>query len=336
MAVIEHGIVLKSLTGIDAESLPTEVLIFKFGENKTSKGTFVLDEAGAKSIMDAYAEHGVELHFDYEHDNRIAAGWFAPAVKPEGVAASNIRWTPPATEKLVNREYRYTSPMFQVDAKKRITRLINVALTNLPATKNAQALVAASERTAKEPNTMGFATVIGLKDDASEGEVEERVVSLMSLEKQVLEFTGKSTVAEAMSLVIKAKDLEVKLAAAEKANAEWEEREAIKRATEEKTAIDAAIDGAVTSGRISLRDTEGQAKLRKFGETFKIEALRQHIEMLPARPARVYQAPVQANTAAAQMAAIEDYKKANPGTSTADAYVALAAERPALFSQEVR
>ena len=37
-----------------------------------------------------------------------------------------------------------------------------------------------------------------------------------------------------------------------------------------------------------------------------------------------------------QMAAIEEYKKAHPGSTTADAYVALAQERPSLFAEGSR
>jgi phage I-like protein len=98
--------------------LPTEFRLFAFGENATSKGIFVLDRAGAAAVMAAYADHGVELAIDYEHqtfaagDNgkpAPAAGWFAPEVRADGLWATKVRWTEPAAEMLRRKEYRYFS-----------------------------------------------------------------------------------------------------------------------------------------------------------------------------------------------------------------------------------
>ncbi len=342
MAVIQAAM-LEMLADVSPSTLPTEFRLFAFGENKTSKGSFVLDRKGAESVMASYREHGVDLAIDYEHQTfrseangqpAPAAGWFQPEVRNDGLWAVNVRWTDSAAAMLSAKEYRYFSPTFAVEGG-RITRLLPLALTNFPATKNQEALIAASDAApiGRKDTDMNVNSIIGLKEDASEHETGDRVVALANIEKQLLEFTGKGSVAEAMSLVISAKDTAVKLAAAEKALGEWETREAQTRAIEEQKAIDAAIDGAISTGRVSLRDTEGVAKLRKFGETFKFEALREHIAMLPSRPVRVYQAPAATNTEAAQLQAVNEYAKAN-NVSTADAYVALSAQRPALFSHE--
>jgi len=316
---------LISLASVDS-SLPSEFLLFKIGENKTSKGTFKLDLAGLESIVKAYQDHGVDLAIDYEHQTfgaasngkpAPAAGWFKPEARGDGLWATNVRWTEAAATMLRSKEYRYFSPTFEVDKSNRITRLLPLALTNFPASKDQQALVAAkadASPTQLEVRPMNISGIIGLKEDAPEGEIEGRVVALTNLEKQVLEFTGKATVAEAMSLVIAAKDNAVKLAAAEKALSEWEERDAQARAKEEGDAIAAAIDGAVSSGRISLKDTDGLQKLRLFGETYKINALREHIAMLPPRPVRAYQAPAPAGDPEVQkLRDYEAYKAANPG-----------------------
>jgi hypothetical protein len=98
--------------------------------------------------MDAYRKHGIDLHVDYEHDMRIAAAWFRPEVRSDGLWAVGVKWTPRASDMLRDGEYRYTSPTFGHDADMRIERVVNVALTNLPATDNQQALMAASERVA--------------------------------------------------------------------------------------------------------------------------------------------------------------------------------------------
>jgi phage I-like protein len=128
---------------------PTEIRLFAFGKNKTLKGEFILDDAGAKDIMDFYEEHGIELSFDYEHaalsdppGEAPAAGWYKLEKREDGLWATGIKWTKKATEYLENREYRFFSPAFVTDAGKRITRIINAALTNIPATINQKPLMA--------------------------------------------------------------------------------------------------------------------------------------------------------------------------------------------------
>jgi len=105
--------------------------------------------------MREYKDHGNELCFDYEHkavddDARAgdgkAAGWFNLELRADGLYAVNIRWTPQAAQQLGDKEWRYFSPAFEIDLKtKRITKLTNVALTNIPATKRMTPLVAASQ-----------------------------------------------------------------------------------------------------------------------------------------------------------------------------------------------
>lgn len=134
---------------------PTELLIFPYGEIDTEKGVFLFDKESAKSCMEDYERHGVDLPFDYEHkqiatDSRagdgIAAGWFSLAVRDDGLWAVGIKWTARAAREIAEAEWRYTSPAFDVDEEtNRITRICNIALTNLPATHRIPALVAASK-----------------------------------------------------------------------------------------------------------------------------------------------------------------------------------------------
>ena len=131
---------------------PAERELFPAGKTETSKGTFLFDAKSAEEVMSAYHDHGVELSFDYDHkmldasgppENGIAAGWFRPEVRDGALWATSIRWTPRAAEMLRNREFRYLSPAFFAERSTgRITRLINVALTNVPATKNIRPLIA--------------------------------------------------------------------------------------------------------------------------------------------------------------------------------------------------
>jgi hypothetical protein len=134
---------------------PKEFRLFTAGTVETSKGTFTFDAESAKSVMAAYREQGNELMVDYDHaslsplsvdpaQSGKAAGWFGLELRNGELWAVNVRWTPPADEALRRKEWRYMSPAFRTKGKK-ITAVINVALTNIPATKRLEPLMAASE-----------------------------------------------------------------------------------------------------------------------------------------------------------------------------------------------
>jgi phage I-like protein len=128
---------------------PKEFRIFPMGDVPTSKGTFTFDHECGQAVMAAYRDQGNELHCDYEHQSleqppikAPAAAWFNPELRSDGLWATQVRWTPEATKYLSSGEYRYFSPAFAADEDGRILRLDSCALTNLPATKNMQGLVA--------------------------------------------------------------------------------------------------------------------------------------------------------------------------------------------------
>lgn len=415
---------LSELSKLDASALPSEIRLFKFGENRTSKGVFVLDEKGAQAVLEAHAKHGVGLHFDYEHDQRKAAAWFDLEVRNgDGLYATNIRWTPPGAELLKNREYRYASPTFMVDGDKRITRLVNVALTNLPATEHAPELVAASERVdlaqwtaaymdtlpdssflyvapggkkdgegktvprslrhfpvkdangkvdlphvrnalaripdsnvpsdvkarataeakrllgethkAKEAvNMSNLSTVVGLKDDASEDQVTERVIALAHLERRILEATGAETIADAMVVVLSAKDSAGELQQLKATVRKWEERHASEAEAEKTRQIDGAIHTALLERRVSLKDTERLARWRKHGEDFGVDSLRKLIAERDPAPVRLYQAPAPRDAVKALEMAMDRWLQQNPGKSKADAYMALSQSSPSIFGDD--
>jgi phage I-like protein len=131
---------------------PTEFRLFAFGENETSKGTFILDALSAAVAMAAYRDQGNDLYVDYDHSvvhggESIAAGWFGLEQREDGIWAVNVRWTDKALAHLEGKEYRYFSPYFMVDENNRIVEILNIALTNFPATKRMQPLIAADRRT---------------------------------------------------------------------------------------------------------------------------------------------------------------------------------------------
>jgi len=155
---------------IPSAAPPSEFRIWPFGEIATTKGTFVFDELAARSVMEAFASYGNRLTIDYEHKavdpNRRAgdgkaAGSFVLELRADGLYAVDVRWTPPAARALLNKEWLYFSPYFSAEEESgRIVEVINLALTNIPATKNLQPLVAAhrSQHTMDSTNDAGAVT----------------------------------------------------------------------------------------------------------------------------------------------------------------------------------
>jgi hypothetical protein len=128
-----------------------EFRIFSAGKVPTRKGTFLFDDQAATSVLKTFREWGIDrLSIDYEHTATSggtasgaapAAGWFEPEVRKGELWAASVEWTPTAAKMIEDREYRFVSPTFLTEPKtNRVIEVLNVALTNLPATKNARPL----------------------------------------------------------------------------------------------------------------------------------------------------------------------------------------------------
>lgn len=140
----------------DGDKLPTEVRLFKAGENETEKGTFLFDEKAAELVMAAYQAHGVDRMFDLEHlsldedapnFDPDARAWCKLEVRDGELWAVDISWTEDGARRLREKTQRYVSPAFATDDEDRVVKIINIALTALPATWQTPALVAARART---------------------------------------------------------------------------------------------------------------------------------------------------------------------------------------------
>lgn len=118
--------------------------------NESSKGPVLFDAAAAESVMSAYRREGIDLMLDLEHyavmgGRTDALAWYQIEVRNGDLMAVNVRWTPEGATRLREKRQRYISPAFTVDENDRVTSLTNCALTSLPATYHAPALVAASK-----------------------------------------------------------------------------------------------------------------------------------------------------------------------------------------------
>ncbi|BDP44855.1 hypothetical protein DAETH_48240 (plasmid) [Deinococcus aetherius] len=140
---------------------PTEFHIWAYGPVETVYGTFQFTRRSGELCMAFAQEYGNDLFFDYDHafwaeggapDKGKAAGWFRLELRTDGLWATNITWTPAAAQAIRDKEWRYFSPALDADTTGEITRIWNVALTNLPATHNQTPLVAANVRDFRTPD----------------------------------------------------------------------------------------------------------------------------------------------------------------------------------------
>lgn len=165
-----HGTGSARLNGIPfatEREVPTEFRIFRKGANPSEKGPFEFTEDSALSVMAEYAAHNKPMLLDYNHgttlqaatpEQAIAAGQFTPEVRDGELWATDIKWTDRAKALLSAGEYRLFSPFFTHDKKGQVLRLVNVALTNLPALDGIEPLVAASANTSDQEPEMETCT----------------------------------------------------------------------------------------------------------------------------------------------------------------------------------
>jgi phage I-like protein len=181
---------LKRLTALEVSgnSLPSEFILFHAGVNDSEKGPVLFDEIAARSVMADYATRGVDLHIDLEHlslepwspnYDPDARGWGQLEVREGDCWCVNVKWTPDGEKRLSERTQRYVSPAFYVDEFSRVTKVINVALTGLPATHKTPALVAAN--LLKRFNQMNADQVKALLEARDSGDVEQMKTAIDAL-----------------------------------------------------------------------------------------------------------------------------------------------------------
>jgi phage I-like protein len=106
---------------------------------QSRQGNFVVDEQGFEEILRRFQHDGVDIVFDFEHatleegKEAPAAGWIKGFRFNGGVWADPIEWNARAKQMILNKEYRYFSPVVGVDKGDRAIFIHSVALTNTPA-----------------------------------------------------------------------------------------------------------------------------------------------------------------------------------------------------------
>lgn len=197
---------------------PSEFRIFPAGEIESHHGRFSFSPASSRRVMESAKKYGNDYSIDYQHgmfallsanpaESAKAAGWFKPEIRDGSLWATQVSWTPKATEMLSNREYRYISPAFDFDEKKEIHLLRNVALTNVPAIFNLEPLLASwtsagePEEEEEHPTMKTLLALLGLAETASEAEAMAKLSQLQTPMTELLSFTGKPAAGDALAVI---------------------------------------------------------------------------------------------------------------------------------------
>lgn len=180
----------------DQGKVRTNFQIMPFGDpffGRDGRGPYrLVDEAHAQAVIHSTKaiQRGTQLFVDYDHQSVLAvpkggtakaAGWVKGlSVEADGIHAE-VEWTKPALAALEAGEYRYVSPHFRfAQADGRITRLINVGLTNSPNLDLAAIAAADMAPSNGEPaNMKSIASALGLAEDASEEEILAAIKDMM-------------------------------------------------------------------------------------------------------------------------------------------------------------
>ena len=173
-----------------------------------------------------------------------AMGWFSNIRAEEnGEVWADVAWTAHGKEALLNQEYRYISPVFEMDKTGEITKILRAALTNspnleLPALNSKQPEPAGNPA---EENSMNkdICAALGLSETASENEALAAIAALKTQAN-----SAKSVDLASYAPRADLAQMEQRATAAEKALAEL-------NAAQLKEKAVAAVEKAVTDRKIA-------------------------------------------------------------------------------------
>lgn len=123
---------------------PEWVELIPPGPNVTGRDgrQWLFDEQAGMLVQSSFLGRAIDLPIDWEHatqhraskgESAPAAGWIKQLELRNGALWGLVDWTPRASEQVINREYRFLSPVFDFDPDTtRIARLVSAGLTNKP------------------------------------------------------------------------------------------------------------------------------------------------------------------------------------------------------------
>lgn len=262
------GLVALAAGGHD---VPTSFPIIKpnaHGMVDTLKGVFKCDAKACAMVMEAFGEYGNDLCFDYDHAmaapgwmrpdpaaSGAAAGWFTLKIIDGAIYADGIQWTPRAKAALLAREYRYCSPAFRTTGDGRIASVWNCALTNVPATKKMDAIMASRVGLNLTPEEVLMnpllLSLLSLGADASEEDVNKALRALDNNMRGLMALTGTTTPAAALAQVQTYKTAAEQGVKATQQAAELAVQVQTLTAEKRTTALSALVEEGIKAGKIA-------------------------------------------------------------------------------------
>lgn len=147
---------MKVLSAVsEVTEAPDIIKVLPYGHISSEKGDFIVDSESYRLIKEHMQHRNIDIVIDYEHQTlknvqAPAGGWIKELLLEKDGVYAKVEWTQRAKTYLLNREYRYLSPVVAVNAdNRRVSRLHSVALTNTPAI-NGMAPIANSVKLERE------------------------------------------------------------------------------------------------------------------------------------------------------------------------------------------
>lgn len=188
---------------VEVTGAPEVINILPLGHVISTKGEFDVDEESFRSMKQQFEGRGIDLVIDYEHQTLAgtqapAAGWVKELFLKDGNIAARVIWTPPATQYLENKEYRYLSPVVSVrKSDNKATALHSIALTNTPAIDGMEPLVNSANYKNEQGGTHNMeiikqiAQLLGIAEDTPDDEVFEALKNCIEEGKALKDAAAK-------------------------------------------------------------------------------------------------------------------------------------------------
>lgn len=262
---------------------PEWVELIPPGPNVTGRDgrQWLFDEQAGTLVQSSFLGRAIDLPIDWEHatqhraskgESAPAAGWIKQLELRNGALWGLVDWTPRASAQVINREYRFLSPVFDFDPDTtRIARLVSAGLTNKP---NFLLTALNQENTEVTPVTLSPAllTALGLPATATE---EQALAATAQLKA-----TAQATNTEKPNLeqFMPRADYDSVLQRATNA----EQALAEQKKTEHNKQVDALITSATQAGKITpatvdyhraaCQDETGLARFKAFVDAAPVVA----------------------------------------------------------------
>ncbi|TBV12762.1 phage protease [Stutzerimonas kirkiae] len=212
---------------------------------------WLFDGASQQLVRSFFTERADELPIDWEHatqlrapkgDEAPAGGWIKRLEVREGALWGEVDWTPRGATQVLNREYRFLSPVFDYDPDTgRIARLVSAALTNKPNFLLTALNHENPNPEASMPLSAALAAALGLTVDDSEDKALAAITQLKATAQ------AKNSEQPSLERFVPRGDYDSVLQRATNAEQALTER----TKAEHNKAVDVEIEAALKAGKIT-------------------------------------------------------------------------------------